>query len=126
MKRVLLLVSFLFPLLLFAKERRLSGTVIKKTTGKPMEGFTFKGKVGIVVSASNGSFSLPVVEGESLALSYVGFTGQSVKVTEKLSNVSVELIPAQGAMDEVVVTGYTTEKKKDLTGAISVVNMNDV
>jgi TonB-dependent SusC/RagA subfamily outer membrane receptor len=127
MKRFLLMLTpFLFPVMLMAQQKRITGNIINRNTGQGMEGVTIKARNTTVVSKVDGSFSLDVVAGETLVVSYVGFTTQNIKVGNSLTKISVEMTPAEGAMDAVVVTGYSTEKKRDLIGAISVVSMNDV
>jgi len=77
------------------------------------------------ISDIDGNFSIEVGENSTLVLSYVGFksieiaassvTGGAIMLTEDLLN-----------LDEVVVTGYTSQKKADLTGAVSVVNVDQI
>lgn len=127
MKRLLLwLVPFLVPLFVLAQQRKVTGTVINKNTREAMPGVSIKGQTAAVTSADDGSFSLNVTTGEILAVSHVGFVSQQFKISSNTSTIAIELVPADITLETAVVTGYTTERKKDLIGAISVVNMNDV
>ena len=62
---------------------------------------------------------------ESLSFSYVGMIATTVKVPAS-GNLAVELVQNSNDLNQVVVTGYQTQKKGDLTGSISVVNVGDL
>lgn len=70
-----------------------------------------------VITDVNGDFTIQAKPGQKLVLSYVGYKDQEIVVTEGVMNVVMQE-DAQ-ALDEVIVIGYGTAKKKDLTGAIS-------
>lgn len=74
---------------------------------------------------STGKFSIKAQKGQTLIFSGVGFQGQRVVVGEDTEPVSIRLIPKNGTLDDVVVVGYGTVKKKDMTGSISIVNVDD-
>src|SRR5690606_16820041 len=63
--------------------------------------------------------------GSSLVVSYIGYTTQTVLIGNK-SFVEIRLEGAEEALEEVVVTGYQTQRKKDLTGAVSVVDVSEI
>jgi TonB-linked SusC/RagA family outer membrane protein len=107
--------------------KRIVTGVVKDSSGEPIIGasVTVKGsKVGII-SDANGRFSLEVPEGSTLAISYIGYQGRSVSVKDK-QDVSVVLNEDAKALNEVVVIGYGTAKKEDLTGSVVNVKMNDL
>jgi TonB-linked SusC/RagA family outer membrane protein len=74
----------------------------------------------------NGNFTITVPQGRnSLTVSYVGFENQTVSVSGK-SSVTVGLRASNASLSEVVVTGYTAQRKKDIAGAVSVVNVSNL
>lgn len=74
----------------------------------------------------NGNFSLQIpVKGKNLIVSYMGFQTQVVEIGQK-SNFSIILIPSVKDLDEVVVIGYGSMKKRDLTGAITSVSSDAI
>lgn len=67
----------------------------------------------------DGHFQLQTTDGSTLVISYVGYTTQEVK---EGTDLKLELKPENTQLNEIVVTGYTTQRKADLTGAVSVVS----
>ena len=79
-----------------------------------------KGTTRGVITDMNGAFQLKVSKGETLVFSYVGYDEQQILITnQKILNIRME--PTTMGLDEVVVVGYGTQKKVNLTGAVSVV-----
>lgn len=97
-----------------------SGTVIDDT-GQPVIGATVmeKGTTNGTVTDIDGHFQLKTTDGSTLVISYVGYTTQEVK---EGTDLKLELKPENTQLNEIVVTGYTTQRKADLTGAVSVVS----
>ena len=105
-----------------AQDLQVSGTVISKTDGEPIIGASvveMGNNINGTITDIDGNFSLSVKEGAQLTISYVGFKSQTVKASSML-NISME--EDSEMLEEVVVTGYTTQRKADLTGAVSVVS----
>ena len=129
MRKILLFCSMLVMLAAaaFAQTRQISGTVADKD-GQPLAG------VSVVVletqkatsTDSKGKFSIQASAGQTIRFSYVGVKPVTVKVTAETNNLDVEFKDGNTDLNEVVVTGYTTERKKDLTGAVSVVKVSDI
>lgn len=97
------------------------GTV-RDEKGEPLTGVSVFDKVtkkGIVTDA-NGNFSLVAGKGSVLHVSYVGYKDKDVYVGSK--PVQVTLIPDTKALDELVVVGYGTQKRRDIVGAVSTVS----
>ncbi len=92
-------------------------------SGQPLEGATVsvKGTNKAVKSDANGSFSIEAELNSVLVVSFVGFETVEV-VIDNRSYVTILLNPNISAVDEVVVVGYGTEKKVNLTGAVSSIN----
>lgn len=120
--------AFLFTLLfsmvcmvLQAQSLQVEGTVISKSDGEPIIGATVleKGTTNGTITDFDGKFSLSVKQGAEIAISYVGFKTQTLKAS---SVMKVVLEEDAEMLQEVVVTGYTTQRKADLTGSVAVVS----
>lgn len=84
-----------------------------------------KGTTNGTITDIDGKFSLEVPEGAMLLVSYIGYGDYETKVGNQ-SNLSITLKEDSQALDEVVVVGYGTMKKKDLTGAVGAVKGDDL
>lgn len=104
-----------------------TGTVIDES-GEPVIGanISLKGSNDIIaVSDSNGLFSIPGLNGdETLKVEYLGYDDETIKLTKGEQSYRVVLKPDMSQLDEVVVVGYATQKKVDLTGAVSSISSN--
>lgn len=107
--------------------RTVSGTVVDET-GLPVIGVNVKIK-GMTIGAItdlDGNFTLKdVPENAVLVVSYVGYKEQEIKVGTQ-SHLSIKLQEDTELIDEVVVVGYASQKKVNLTGSVSSVNMTDI
>ena len=74
----------------------------------------------------DGNFELEVPSGAELVVSYIGFNDQTVKISGSKSKYDVELQENTNSLDELVVIGYGTVKKKDLTGAVAAVKGDEL
>jgi TonB-dependent starch-binding outer membrane protein SusC len=124
MKSKLLLTLFLFLTgTLFAQEVQITG-MVTETSGGTLPGVNIveKGTTNGTVTDQNGNYSISLASAEAvLHFSYVGYLAQEIAVDGRtIINLSLE--QDVSSMEEVVVIGYGTIKKKDLTGAVSVVN----
>lgn len=110
--------------LLQAKSTAVKGTVVDEF-GEPLMGVTIKivGTTNGSITDLDGKFSLNAAPGASLEFSYIGYKTQVVKASAVMN---VKLEPDSKVMDEVVVIGYGTQKKRDLTGAITSVKSEDI
>jgi len=105
-------------------DREISGNVSEKGSGEGLPGVNImiKGSTSGTVSDANGNYSLNVPDGSvTLVFSFVGYLSQEVIVDAK-SVFNVELDGDTKALEEVVVVGYGTQKKINLTGAVASVN----
>ena len=91
--------------------------------GQPLEGATIliKGANNGTKSDANGNFSINAAPNSTLVISYVGFETAEVKIGNQ-AYISVQLKPSVGIGEQVVVVGYGTQKKTNLTGSISSVS----
>ena len=94
---------------------------ITNQNGEPLSGVTVevKGTSRTVVSQPDGSFQIEAPENSTLVISYVGFTTREIRtgVTDQ-SNLNLQLLPNKNELNQVVVVGYGTRKKSDVTGSI--------
>lgn len=108
-------------LVMQAQNLQVSGTVVSKSDGLPVIGATVleKGTTNGTITDFDGKFSLTVKQGAEIVVSYVGFKSQTLKANSVLNIVLEE---DSEMLEEVVVTGYTTQRKADLTGSVAVVS----
>jgi TonB-linked SusC/RagA family outer membrane protein len=107
-------------------EKRITGKVIS-ASGDPLQGATIavKNSTKNTTSDAEGNFSLSVADNSILVITFVGYEIQEVPVEGK-NSFTITLISSEKTLSDVVVVGYTSQKKSSLTGAISAVNMNDL
>ena len=124
MKRVLLSSALLLVSTLTFAQSKVSGTV-KDANGESLIGVSVM-EVGTnngAVTDMNGNYTLNVKPGAKLKLSYIGFTPQTVKAG---SNSQIVLQEDNTALNEVVVVGYGTMRRKDVTSSITTVKAEDL
>ena len=99
---------------------------VQNPTGEPLAGVTIsvKGKSRVTVSADDGTYVIAAEPADRLIFSYTGFTAKDVSVGSRTS-IDVSLQIAATDLNEVVVVGYGTRKKKDLVGAVGVATSKD-
>ncbi len=71
---------------------------------------------------ADGTFTINASPGATLIVSYIGYVTQEIPVGNQ-STISVVLTPSVTSLSEVVITGYSSERKKDITGSVSIVDM---
>ena len=106
----------MFCSLIFAQNKvTVSGTIVDET-GSPVVGATImeKGTANGTVTDIDGNFSLSTNEGTPLTISYIGYSTIEAKAAAKMN---IQLKQEANELNEVIVTGYTTQRKADLTGA---------
>lgn len=102
-----------------------SGTVTDSKTGEILIGVSVveKGTTNGTTTDLDGHFQMNVAQGAILVFSYVGYTPNELQAT---SQMNVQIKEASETLDEVVVIGYGTAKRKDVTTAISTVSTKDL
>ena len=125
-KYILALLLAVTTLVTNAQDTRVSGRVISSTDKEPLIGVTVKvsGASAGAVTDLDGRYALNVGRNTTLSFSMVGFQTQEVKVNGR-TEIDVELVDISSDLNEVVVIGYGTQKKADLTGAVGVVDMKE-
>ena len=108
-----------------AKDKKITGKVID-AKGEPVIGATVmeKGTTNGTITDFDGNFTINVSDNSMLEVSYVGYQTQSVKATYG-KNLAITLKEDTELLDEVVIVGYGTQKKVNLTGSISTVNFDE-
>jgi len=104
----------------------ISGTIISANDGIPLMGVNVvvKGTSIGVVTGMDGKYSINAPLTGTLVYSYVGFLKQEILINGK-SQIDVSLAEDMEALDDIVVIGYGTQKKSDITGSVSVVNVKE-
>lgn len=110
----------------WAQQIQVTGTVTA-TDGSPMAGVTVRvqGTTTAVVTDAAGKYSIAAPSNAVLMFSAIGYRGLTVGIAGR-SSIEVTMQPAVAVLQEVVVTGYTTERRADITGAVASVNIQDV
>ena len=106
-------------------EITVQGTVISKTDNEPLIGASVfeAGTTHGITTDFDGNFTLKVADGATLNISYVGFVSKSVKAEPTLT---IYLEENSTVLQEMVVVGYSVQKKADVTGAITAVSVDDL
>ncbi len=112
----------------FAQSRTITGKVTGQDDGAALPGVNVlvKGTTSGAITDASGNFSLAVPGDDAvLVFSFIGFVSQEVPVGSRTS-VNVSLAADLQALEEVVVTGYTTENRREVTGAVATVKSKDL
>lgn len=125
-KQQFFMVLFLcFSLTTFGQDLKVSGTITDAATGTSLPG------VSVTIKSSNqgtttdfdGKYQLQVKQNDVLVFSYMGY--QNAERTAKSTTINVSLTEDNQKLDEVIVIGYGSMKKKDATGAVALVTAKD-
>lgn len=122
----LLLLCVLFTLSAFSQTKIITGKV-SDDKGQPVQGatVTVKGTKGGASTGADGTYRLTVpASATTLVISSVGFTSQEITIGTQ-SSIDIALVASSQALNEVVVVGYGTVRKKDLTGSVASVQAKD-
>ena len=119
------LILLLTVIVAHAQNITVHGTVVSAAVDEPLIGASIvpesKGAAGVVTDI-DGNFVITVPDGSNLIVSYVGFVPKTVKAE---SHLTIQLHEDSELLEEVVVVGYQTVRKADLTGAVAVMNMKE-
>jgi TonB-linked SusC/RagA family outer membrane protein len=110
-----------------AQERAVSGRVMSSEDSSPLPGVnvSVKGTTNGTTTNADGAYNLNVSSGATLVFSFVGFTSQSILVGTQ-TTIDVKLVADVKSLSEVVVVGYGTQLKQDLTGNIASVSGKEI
>lgn len=121
-----LLLFYMIAVVAQAQDMTVHGTVISSSDDEPLIGASVipdaKGATGVATDI-DGNFVITVPTGSHLIISYVGFQSKTVKAEPQMT---IKLDEDSELLDAVVVVGYSTQKKVDVTGAITAVNVDEI
>ncbi len=111
----------------FAQQRTVTGTVTSEELGAlPGVNIVIQGTTTGAVTYADGTYSIEVPGPDAiLVYSFIGYSTMAITVGDQ-TDISPLLVSDVTALDEIVVTGYTTQRKSDITGAVSVVDMDQM
>ncbi len=118
-KGILLNSLFLIALSSYGQSANVKG-VIKDTSGKGIAGVTIRVKGGAETVQTNGqgNFSIQASPGSTLIITSVGFKEKQITIGQQ-ANLDVALLPAENVLEELVVVGYGSQKRSDITGSVA-------
>lgn len=127
-RRYFCIALLFFPFIAMAQTGTLTGVVVDATTQQALPGasITIKGTKYAASTNRDGKFTLqsPLAPPYTLVVNFIGY--ERTEVTATTGNIAVSLKPANNQLNDVVVVGYGTQKKEDLTGAVSKINTAEV
>ena len=129
MKKLLLIhLLLIFPIILFAQSKKITGTVIDENNMLlPGASILVKGQNIGSSTDFDGNFSIDVPEaGEILVVSYLGYVTKELVIGNKVSFTIQLVIDTNNTLDEIIVVGYGSQRKSDVTGSVASVNVDDV
>jgi TonB-linked SusC/RagA family outer membrane protein len=127
----LLLLIFLIPISLFSQTTQVRGIVKDSASGLPLSGVSVelrsaKGKLAGTTTNKNGEYNLQsATSATRIIFSHTGMTTIEEEITGR-PDISINLAPTASSLTDVVVVGYTTQKKITLTGAVSSIQGSDM
>src|SRR5690606_9185450 len=109
-------------------QNQVKGTVINQADQLPIPGATIKvvGKTTGTTTDASGNFVIDAEPNDVLEISFLGFVTARYTVTSSDQAIKIELSEDSSDLNEVVVTGYSSQRKKDLTGSVAVVNVTEL
>ena len=119
------LLALIFTISLQAQNITVKGVVVDETD-TPLIGATVmvKGASTGAITDFDGNFTLTTSKGSIISFSYIGYKTQEIKYTGQ-SPMNVKMVPDNKTLDEVVVVGYGSMKRGDLTGSVASVASKD-
>lgn len=128
MKKIFNLLFFfcVIPSLVFAQNLQIKGTVTDAKDGSPLIGVTVKTQKNVgTITDIDGKYSITAQKGDVLTFSFVSMVTQTVIV---VSNKDIDIAMKEDALllDELVVVGYGTMKKRDLSGSVGQIKSEDL
>ncbi|WP_256011407.1 SusC/RagA family TonB-linked outer membrane protein [Desertivirga xinjiangensis] len=120
LNRFWLLLFFIIPVAVFAQDRTITGKVVDEMN-QPLPGASVKVTGGASTSTDvNGTFRVRVSEDAvTLSIAFIGYATKEVTVAAGQTSIDIALVPSARSLEEVVVVGYGTQRRRDVTGAVS-------
>ena len=124
--------SFLFVLLalstfVFAQNKNIKGRVVDQETGEPLSDVSVivRGSSRATVTSQNGEYTIVSRAGETLMFTHINYIEGNLRIGAA-TEYNIGLIPRGDTLSDVVVIGYGTVNRKDMTGSVSQVNVEDM
>lgn len=131
-KFLLFLFLFLFLSLIssrsFSQDQKITGRVLASTNSTPLSGVTvhIKDRKTATITDSEGNFTINASKGANLVFTYVGYLPLETTVANN-TNLEIKLEASNASLEEVIVpVGYGTRRKRDITSAVSTINLKDI
>jgi TonB-linked SusC/RagA family outer membrane protein len=126
--RLITVPLLLLGLVASAQTRSIKGQVVSATDGKAVAGATISvnGQKVSAIASEDGTFTVNASGNVTLTVKSVGFASQTVSVAGTQSSIKVSLTEESSQLNEIVVTGYSSQKRKEITGSVSVVSVKDM
>ena len=111
----------------FGQTRQVTGKVLRNESDSAIDGATVavKGKKIGTTTGPDGSFTLSVPSDATLVISSIGYTSQEISIGNQ-TNINVRLVADNQSLQQVVIVGYGTVKRKDLTGSVATVSADQI
>ncbi len=121
---VILLMTLFLPPDLYAQEKTITGTVLSADARTPLMGVnvSVKNTLTATQTDADGKFQITAAVGQVLQFSSIGFATQEITVGAD-NSISISLVQQQETLSDVVVVGYGTQRRTNLTGAVSTVDV---
>ena len=126
MKKILTIILSCVASFAIAQNTTVKGTVVTKGSQEPLAGVSVQRGETIIATDAAGKFSIQAAAGDDILFSFIGMKPQTIKVADISKDLMIEMEPAITSGDVVVVTGYTAQRKKDVTGAVAIVDLDPV
>lgn len=109
------------------RQQRVITGIVEDTTGIPIAGASIliKGTNKGTLTDGNGNFVIAVRNGDVLVISHLGYTTQEFSVAEE-QEIEIHLVNANNDLDDIVIVGYGTQRRSDVTGAIASIGQKDL
>lgn len=126
LRMIVCLIGMLLPMCIFAQQITVQG-IVKESTGETVIGASVmeKGTSNGTITGIDGDFSLNVSSNGTIVVSFVGYKTQEIAVKGQ-KQLQIVLAEDSEMLDEVVVVGYGTMRKSDLTGAVSSIGNKEI
>ena len=127
-RKSLFLLTMLYGIIMHGQDVKVSGTVLSadNSQGLPGVNVVVKGTTTGTVTDFDGNYSIVAPSANStLVFTYIGFTAQEIPINGK-SEVNVTMAEDAAALDEVVVVGYGTQIKRQVTGSVSTIQAEEL
>ena len=126
-RKVCLLIFCILTSIIVNAQAQVSGSVTASDDRQPVIGASvlIKGTNTGTVSDASGRFSINAKQGDVLVISFLGYLPREIAIGTQ-TNYAITLQPSSSNLNEVVVTGYSSQRKKDITGSVSVVSVKDL